>query len=385
MSQHHLDTRRSTRSQSTTLFIGMDVHTDSIAVADVAPDHGAEVTSLGTVGTRQDDSDHLVRQMPSKATQLVVVYEAGPWGDWRARYLTQNGDDCCVVAPSRMPQKSGDRVTTDRRDAAQLARWRRAGALTAVSVPAIEDEAMRARSRAREDTSGDLKAATCRLQAFLLSHDLRDTGRATWTPAHLRWRSEVVCPTPAQPMVFQEAGRAVNEHTERRQRRAPALQEQVTSWRLHPVVEALQALRGGQFTVAVTTVAERGDLPRFATPRALMTCLGLVPAADATGARRRPGAMTTAGNTPARRALVEGAWAYRDPAKVSRHLQLRVEQRPNPLHDSRWKAQVRRWKRYRRLIARGKQANPVVVAMARELVGVMGAMAKQVPVTPEGR
>jgi transposase len=252
-------------------------------------------------------------------------------------------------------------------------------------VPAIEDEAMRARSRAREDTSGDLQAATFRLQAFLLRHDLRYTGRATWNPAPLRWRSEVVCPTPAQPIGFQESVRAVNEHPERRQGRDQALQEQVTSWRLHPVVEALQALRGVQFTVAVTPVAELGDLPRFETPRALMTCLGLVPAEYSTGARRRQGAMTTAGTTHARRALVEGAWAYRDPAKVSRHLQLRLEQRPNPLHESSWKAQGRRCKRYRRLIARGKQANQVVVAMARALVGGMGAIANQVPVTPSGR
>jgi transposase len=145
----------------------------------------------------------------------------------------------------------------------------------------------------------------------LLRHDIRDTGRATWHPAHLRWLAEVVCPTPAQQLVCQEYVRAVTEHTERLQRLEQALQERVKSWRLRPVVDALQALHGVQFTVAVTMVAELGDLTRFDTPRELMKFLGLIPSEYSTGERRRHGSMTKAGNTHARRALVEGAWAYR--------------------------------------------------------------------------
>jgi transposase len=206
-------------SQSSTLFIGMDVHKDSIAVAYVAQDHGAEVIYLGTVGTRQSDIDNLVRKMQSKAKQLVFVYEAGPCGYWLYRYLTKKGYHCCVVAPSLIPKKSRDRVKTDRRDAMQLARLMRSGELTPVDVPTVEDEAMRDLTRAREDAIGNLKAAKFRLKACLLRHDIRYTGRATWNPAHLRWLSEVVCPTPTQQMVFQEYVRAVNEHTERLQRR----------------------------------------------------------------------------------------------------------------------------------------------------------------------
>ena len=115
--------------QSRTLYIGMDVHQDSMAVAYVAQDHGAAVTFLGTIGTRQCDLDALSRTRPSKATHLLVVDEAGPCGSWRDRYLTQTGDDCGVVAPSLIPQKPGGRVTTDRREAVQLARVARSGAL----------------------------------------------------------------------------------------------------------------------------------------------------------------------------------------------------------------------------------------------------------------
>jgi transposase len=129
-------------SQSSTLFIGIDVHKDSMAVTYVAQDHGAEVTYPGTIGTRQGDIDQLIRKMPSKAKHLIFVYEAGPCGYWLYRYLTPKGYDCWVVAPSLIPQKPGDLVKTDRRDAVQLAKLARSGDLTAVYVPQVEDEAI---------------------------------------------------------------------------------------------------------------------------------------------------------------------------------------------------------------------------------------------------
>ena len=106
-----------------------------------------------------------------------------------------------------------------------------------------------------------------------------------------------------------------------------------------------------------------------------------MPSAYSSGARRRQGTMTTAGNAHARRVLVEGAWAYRYPAKVSRHRQLRLAKQPKAMQAISWQAQGRLCTRYRQLMARGKHANQVVVAMARELVDFMWAMAKAVPVT----
>jgi transposase len=159
--------------QSSTLSVGMDGHKDSIAVAYVAPEHGAEVTYLGTIGTRQCDIDHLVRKLHANATHVGFVDEAGPWGYWLSRYLTKKGHHCWGVAPSLMPNKAGDRVNTDRRDAVQLARLMRSGALTPVSVPGVEDEAIRDLSRAREDAIADLQAAKFRLTAFVLRHDIR--------------------------------------------------------------------------------------------------------------------------------------------------------------------------------------------------------------------
>ena len=370
-------------SQSNTLYVGMDVHKEAIAIAYVAQAHGAEVVSLGPIGTRQCDIDKLIRQLQSKSKQLVFVYEAGPCGYWLYRYLTKQGYLCWVVAPSLIPKKAGDRVKTDRRDAMPLARLMRSGDLTPVYVPALDDEALRDRSRAREDTLRELKAAQLRLTALLLRHDSRYTGRANWSPAHLRWLSEVVCPTPAPQIVFQAYVQTVTEQPERLGRLELARHEQVKTWRFAPVVEALQALRGVQCTVAVTTVAELGDLTRFENPRQLMNYLGLTPSAYASGARRQQGSITKTGNSHARRALVEGAWAYRYPAKISRHLQRRLEKLPTALQASSWKAQVRLCTRYRQLMAKGKHAQQVVVAMARALSACMWAIAKQVARPPQ--
>jgi transposase len=209
----------------------MDVHKTSITVADVANAHDAEVTCLGTIGTRQADLDHLVRQLHSKATQLVFVYEAGSCGSWLSRDLTKHGHMCSVVAPALMHKRAGDRVKTDRREAVQLAQLMRPGDPTPVSIPTVEDEAIRNLTRAREDALRDLKAATCRLKACWLRQDIRYPGAATWGPAHLRWLAEVVCPTPAQHMVFQEYVRAVSEHTARLERFEQALHDQVNAWR----------------------------------------------------------------------------------------------------------------------------------------------------------
>jgi transposase len=364
---------------SKSLYVGLDVHKDSIAVAYAPEDRGAEVVSLGSIGTRQCDIDKLIRKLQSKSATLVFGYEAGPCGYWLYRYLTRKGFTCQVVAPSLIPRKAGDRVKTDHRDAVTLARLMRSGDLSSIYVPGIEDEAIRDLSRSREDAMQDLKATKYRLKAFLLRQDIRYEGRANWNAAHLRWLSEVVCPTPAQQIVFQEYVRAVTEQDERLRRLERELHEQVKSWRLYPVVEAIQALRGVELTGAVILIAEVGDLTRFDNPRQLMSYLGLTPSEYSSGERRRQGGITKAGNTHARRALVEGAWAYRYPAKISRHLQLRLEKLPTEAQRIGWKAQVRLCKRYRQLTARGKHANQVVVAIAREMAAFAWAIARTVP------
>jgi transposase len=335
---------------------------------------------MGRIGTRQCDIDKRIRTLSSKATQLAVVYEAGPCGYWLYRYLTKKHLRCWVMAPALVPQKAGDRAKTDRRDALQLARLLRSGALTPVYVPTVEDEAIRDLTRAREEAIRDLKAAKYGLRTFLLRQAIRYECRAAWGPAHLRWLAEVVRATPARQLVFQEYVRAVSEHQERLHRLEAELRAQAQAWRLYPVVQAIQTMRGVRFTAAVILIAALGDLTRFDTPGQLMRYLGLTPSESSSGERRRQGTITKAGNTFARRALIEGAWAYRDPAKVSRHLQLRLETLPRAVQCIGWKAQAGLCQRYRHLTARGKHAHQPVVAIAREMAAFIWAITREVQV-----
>lgn len=367
-------------SQDTSIFVGLDVHKDSISVAYAAGGGDAPPHFVGQIGTRQCDVDKLVRRLRSRSSRLVFAYEAGPCGYVLYRYLTRIGLDCRVVAPSMMPKRPGDRVKTDRRDAMEIARLLRRGDLAPVYVPTVEDEAIRDLVRAREDARCSLKAAKLRLKSFLLRLGLHYVGRADWNDAHRRYLAKVVCPTPAQQIVFQESIRSVDEQVERLARLEAELRDQVASWRLLPVVEAIQALRGVQDILAITVVAELGDLARFDNPRQLAAFVGLTPSEYSSGPTRRQGGITKAGNRHARRVLVEGAWAYRYPAKISAHIQKRIGRLPKPARDIGWKAQVRLCKRFRRLTARGKHPNIVVTAIARELLAFMWAIAKEVPI-----
>jgi hypothetical protein len=147
------------------------------------------------------------------------------------------------------------------------------------------------------------------------------------------------------------------------------------TWSMAPVVEAYQAMRGASFLVAVTFAAEIGDVRRFETPRQLMAFLGLVPAESSTGDTVRRKGLTLAGNRRARRALVEAAWTYRYPARVSETLRARLEGLPQAVRDIAWKGQVRLCARYRRLSAAGKKLPVVLAAIAREMAAFHGPSA----------
>jgi transposase len=281
-----------------------------------------------------------------------------------------------------IPRKPGDRVKTDRRDAAQLARLLRSGDLNPVYVPSVEDESIRDLCRLREDVVSDLRVAKQRLKSFLLRHDVRYVGRANWNPRHLRWLAhEVSLPTPQQQIVFQDYLSAITHLVERLAHVEEQLREQVKGWRLEPIVHAYQAMRGVQFHVASTVAAELGDLTRFDSPRKLAAYVGLHPREHSSGNSRQQGGIAKTGNAHARRVLVEGAWSYRHPARVSAQIQIRQESLPEAIRSIAWKAQVRLCRRYRKLTARGKHLNVTTTAIAREMLAFMWAIAKEVPIS----
>jgi transposase len=271
-----------------------------------------------------------------------------------------------------------DRIKTDRRDSVKLAGLARAGELTPIYVPDVADEAMRDLVRAREDAVVMQRQARQRLAALLLRNDVRYAGKTAWTTAHRRWIADIKLPQQAQRLAFEEYVQAVEEATVRVARLTHYIEQEVLHWRWLPVVSALQACRGIQLIHAVRIVAELGDLSRFSHPRQLMSYLGLIPSENSSGERRRQGSITKAGNSSARRALVEAAWAYQYMARVSGLIARRQTDVPKVALDIAWKAQVRLCARFRRLAARGVSRNKIVVAIARELAGFVWAIAQKV-------
>jgi transposase len=355
----------------------MDVHKNSIEIAIAQQGRKGEVRSYGKINGTLTALDKLVRKLVSSGTRLHFVYEAGPCGYQIYRHLTAKGFDCTVAAPSRIPRASGDRIKNDRRDAIMLARLHRAGELTPSYVPSAEDEAMRDLTRAREDAKSDEKKSKQRLLSFLLRSGHKYTGGSPWSKAHMRWLSDIKMPHRCQQIVFQEYIDTLSQCSARVQRLTEQIRQLVPQWRLHPVVQALQSLRGVSLIVAATTVAELGDLKRFKSPVELMSYLGLVPSEHSSGDQTKRGAITKTGNTHVRRVLVEAAWAYRLRARVSRALLKRQEGLPQRICDISWKAQVRLCSRYRRLWAKGKAKQVIVTAIARELCGFIWAIAHE--------
>lgn len=361
-------------------YVGLDVHKETIAVA--LCDSEGRATSLGTIPNGPDPVARLMRRLQQKAT-LRVCYEAGCCGYVLQRQLTAMGIDCIVVAPTLIPVKSGERVKTDRRDALKLARYLRAGELTAVWVPDEAHEALRDLVRLREDAKADQKRARNRLGKFLLRQGwFPPEGTRVWSRAHREWLDSLWMEQSAQRIVLRDSLAQLDHQNERLAALDAAVSEQsgVLSEPMQRVVAALVCLYGVQQLTAVTVVAETGDLGRFAKAPQLFSYAGVVPREHSSGGpdKSRRGGITKTGNTHLRRVLVESAWHYRHPPKVSAQLRKRRAGKDPVVVELANKAHRRLYQTYRRLIEAGKPAPRAVVAVSRELLGFMWAISRQV-------
>ena len=357
-------------------FVGFDTAKEKHAVAIADAGRDGEVRYFGEIDSAPQAVAQFVKKLASRCPKLHFCYEAGPTGYGLHRQITELGHDCVVIAPSLIPRKPGEQIKTNRRDAIALARLLRAGELTPVWVPDAGHEAVRDLVRARETAGQDLRHKRQQLLSFLLRHGRLFSGHRHWSAAHTRWLAAQKFDHPAQQIVFQDAVDTVGDAASRLKRLDGQLAEIVPNWSMAPMVEAYQAMRGVSFVVAVTFAAEIGDVRRFDTPRRLMAFLGLVPSERSTGETVHRAGLTLAGNRRARRVLVEGAWSYRHPARVTETLRIRLEGLPKAVRDIAWKAQLRLCSRYRRLSAAGKKSPVVIAAIAREMAAFLWAIAR---------
>lgn len=295
--------------------VGLDVHARSVAAAAIDG-----VTGELKRARLTPSHDHIRSWIGKLDSPVAVTYEAGPTGFGLYRSLTAAGIRCVVAAPSKIQRPSGDRVKTDAKDAAHLARLLRLGDVTAVSVPTVSQEAARDLVRAREDARGDLMRARHRLSKLLLRHGIVYSGGQAWTGEHDAWLRRQRFDSPATTAAFQSDYETITAVTARRDRLDKAITELAADSEFIAIVRRLACLRGVSTLTAFALTVEIGDWTRF-TGASIGSFVGLVPSEHSSGASRVQGSITKAGNTHVRRLLVEAAWHHRAryaPAKVMR-------------------------------------------------------------------
>jgi transposase len=363
--------------KDTIKYVGLDVSKEKIAVA-IADEGRDEPRYWGMIPNTPESIRKLVKKLGEKEN-LRVCYEAGPTGYGLYRLFLSIGIECEVIAPSLIPKKPGERIKTDRRDSLKLAKLFRAGELTPVYVPTEDDEALRDLVRAREDAKEDELRAKHRLSKFLLRNDIHPPFKGKkWTRRYREWLNTLKFERSASKVVFQEYLHHLQEIEQRVKRLEEEIKLQSTEGYHAPMIQALQSLRGIAMITATSLVAEIGSFKRFASPKKLMSYVGLIPSESSSGETRRQGNITKTGNRHVRRLLVEAAWSYRFPPAIKGDLKKRLEgQLPN-LQMISWKAQNRLHKKYFRLLSRGKSFGKALTAVARELAGFIWAVTQEI-------
>jgi len=360
------------------VYIGLDVHKAQMQIG-LAFSGRRDVELYGKSSMDLDRFLTVLRRILKKydleKTEVALCYEAGPTGFVLARRLRTLGYECEVVAPSLTPKRASEHIKTDRRDAKKLASLFRAGELTAVHVPNVEDEVIRDVGRSRTDAVEVQKRTKQQLSGLLLRNGYHYTGKSTWCEPHMRYLRELVMPDRAQKVVLEEYLQRIDTTTAQVLRIEDQMRLLLEGWSRRPFVEALQGFRGFQLVASMVITGELGDLLRFKHPRQLMAYLGLVPSEQSSGDKRRQGSITKSGNSHARWMLVEVAWTYRLPPKISSALSKRQEGLSAAVRDVSWRAQNRLNRRYSRLKLRGLHENKVIIAVARELTGFIWELA----------
>jgi transposase len=345
--------------------VGLDVHARSIRASAIDTATGELHETTLAPG---DDYLPVIDWLGSLPGLLAVTYEAGPTGFGLARVLSERGIRCLVAAPSKINRAPGDRVKTDARDARLLARLLRVDDLSAVTVPTLEQESARDLVRLRFDNRADLMSARHRLGKLLLRHGHVYSGGRAWTGAHETWMNTIRFDDLGTRTAFEESRELVRHLEARRDRLDTQIAVMAATSSFAPVVTNLCCLRGIATLTGFALAVEVGDWTRF-TGSSIGAFLGLTPTEHSSGGSRRLGGITKAGNTHARRLLVESAWLHKPRYKVGKVLQERWDAAPAAARERADEGNRRLHHRWVQFDARGKRHTVATTAIARELAG----------------
>jgi transposase len=330
------------------------------------------------VGMDGKGIQRLIDRLKREGGEVRCVYEAGPCGYELYRKLREAGIHCDVIAPSLTPEKPGDRVKTNRRDARNLGRLYRAGELTVIAVPKPEQEAIRDLTRAREDVREDLTRRQHRLNRFLHRSGYHYGDGDRWTKKHWNWIRQLRLEDDNLRVILEESIRGVEQSLEQLKTYDAKIEENAQKPEYATRVSRYQTLRGVQTVTAMTLVTEVWDMRRYATAPQFMGSTGLVPSEHSTGGRERRGGITKVGNAHLRRVLVEAAWHYRHRPIAGPSIKKRRKQQPEAVVSIAERADQRLNRKFRRLVDRyNKKPAIAAVAVARELAGFIWAVGQQ--------
>jgi transposase len=341
---------------------------------------------------RPDTTEPELREIPNEARHIRrlferltregpvrACYEAGVSGYDLYRQVIALGVDCQVMAPALTPRRAGERVKTDRRDAAKLVRLFRAGELTAIHIPTEAQEGMRDLVRCRDDVRADIVRWRHRLLKFLARHGRSYHEGRNWTHRHWTWIRRQHFDVLVLQRTFEATLLALEQALARRAELDHDIEALAQTTPYRDAVGQLCGFRGIKTLSAMVLLAELVDFHRFRRPQQVMAYVGLIPSEYSSGEHHQRGAITKAGNGHVRRVLVEAAWHYRHRPTLGGHLATRLAGQPPSVVGEAWRAQHRLHRRYRHLIGHGKRPPVAVVAIARELIGFLWAAMTRTP------
>lgn len=357
-------------------WIGIDDHADKWTIAQY---RGAGTRPAKEFEVIPDDSGYrrLVAFLKSLDGEVRVVYEAGPCGFELFRRLTRAGINCQVAAPALTPCKPGERVKTNRRDAAKLASYHRSSSLTLIAVPDADRESLRDLIRSRSSVQKDVGRVRKQIVHLLLRYGHRYRNGQAWTLRFWTWLRKVELPGAHSRFVLNEMIGELEHRIEQLKRFDAEIAAAATSPDFARYVAALRTLRGIDTLSAMTLLAELGDLRRFPTAAQLMAAIGLVPSEFSTGDKTSRYSITKTGNAHARHILVEAAWHYQRRPVPGRAIKARRKDQPRAVVEIAEKCEKRLNSKFFRLTSRRKKSTIAAVAVARELAGFIWAIGQE--------